>query len=53
MTSGVLFSSGFLLSAFAPNLETCVFSIGIIAGNSIEIKRSSFIALIEVYFCIY
>ena len=33
MVSGVVFSSGFLLSAFAPNLETSIFSIGIIAGN--------------------
>ena len=40
MASGVLFSSGFLLSAFAPNLETCVFSIGILAGNSIKSKSS-------------
>ena len=33
VTSGVLYIVGFLGTAFAPNIEVCVFTCGIIAGK--------------------
>ena len=42
MLSGLLFTAGYLGTAFAPNIQTAIFTLGIVAGITISSHKKLF-----------